>query len=82
MPQVGSTYTPDNNGEATLGPLNPLRSVGLLLLRGNDVPAKLGRFPNGNVPAAPDAKGMPWKPDQGRRRTCRRRSVPLRRASH
>ena len=50
----------------TLGPLNPLRSVGLLLLRGNDVPAKLGRFPNGNVAAPETPKvclGNPIKVD-------------------
>jgi hypothetical protein len=37
-----ATYTPDNNREAALGPLNPpwnIGRVGLGLLRGNDVPA-------------------------------------------
>jgi hypothetical protein len=40
--------------EAALGPLNPpwnIGRVGLVLLRGNDVPAKLGRLPRGNVTA-------------------------------
>ena len=36
--------------KSVLGPLS-LPHVGLVLLRGNDVPAKLGRFPNGNVTA-------------------------------
>ena len=46
-----AAYTPNNNGEGTLGPLSPSRSVGLVILRGNDVPAKLGHLPRGNVTA-------------------------------
>ena len=44
---------PAASGEVMLGPLNPPWNVGRvgLLLRGNDIPAKLGRFPNGNVTA-------------------------------
>jgi hypothetical protein len=40
---------------SSLGPLNPFRNVGRRVgLGGNDVPAKLCRFPNGNV-TAPEA---------------------------
>jgi hypothetical protein len=48
--------TRQTTAEPSLGPLNPLRNVGRRsdstvrsFLRGNDVPAKLGRFPKGNV---------------------------------
>jgi hypothetical protein len=49
MPRV-ALPTRRTTTEPGLGPLNPPR-VGLVLLRGNDVPAKLGYLPRGNVTA-------------------------------
>jgi hypothetical protein len=56
-------------GGSALDPLNPpwnVGRVGQVLLRGNDVPAKLGHLPNGNVTAPETPKiflGNPAKVD-------------------